>query len=117
MNKFWIPYISILISGTVAIYYYAPKCSATIMPFVPNWMKPQDPAWVLTTILTNIVSETVLPNESVQKIPLPQKEVLPEDKSLFHLRWRAFTTHVQPNNLAGASPLKRSPITIRKGVI
>lgn len=81
MKLFWIPFIVILLSGTATIYYYAPTCSATVMPYVPNWMKPQDPTLISTTITTNKVVGTILPKEPVQKDPPKKTEVLPEDDS------------------------------------
>ena len=81
MRKFWIPFIFILVSGTVALYYTAPICSAWIMPFIPNWMKPQDTTLVSTTYTTNKVVGTLLQKETPQNIPQKKKEVLPEDDS------------------------------------
>lgn len=81
MKKFWIPFVLILISGTAAIYYYAPACSAMVMPYVPNWMKPQDPTLASTTFITNRVVATIVPKETPRKVPPKKKEVLPEDDS------------------------------------
>lgn len=81
MKKFWIPYLVILVSGTVALYYVAPVCSTRIRPYIPNWMKPQDPALVSTTYITNKVVGTILPKETPPIVPPKKKEVLPEDDS------------------------------------
>jgi hypothetical protein len=81
MKKFWISFLLILISGTVAIYYFAPRCSVTVMPFVPHWMKPQDPTLASTTFITNRVVGTILPKDPPPNAPPNKKEVLPEDDS------------------------------------
>jgi hypothetical protein len=81
MKKIWMPFVLILISGTVAIYYCAPLCSKTLMPFVPNWMKPHAPTVASTTFITNTAVVTGLPKESPQKPSQKKKEVLPEDDS------------------------------------
>ena len=81
MKRFWIPFALILISGTLAIFYYAPMCSAMVMPFVPNWMKPNDPALVSTTFVTNKVVGTVITKDPPPKPPAKKQEVLPEDDS------------------------------------
>ena len=81
MKKFWIPFVLILISGTTAIYCLAPRCSSVIMPFVPQWMKPQDPSLASTTFITNRVAATLLPKDPPPKAPPKKIEVLPEDDS------------------------------------
>ncbi|MEI7946305.1 MAG: hypothetical protein WCJ02_06390 [bacterium] len=77
MKNFWIPFVLILISGTAVIYYFAPICSVEIMPFVPNWMKPQAPTLESTTRIKDMVDATTLPREP----PPKNTEVLPEDNS------------------------------------
>ena len=77
MKKLWIPFVLILVSGTAAIYYGAPFCSETVMPFVPNWMKPQATTVASTTSIKNMVDATDRPKET----PPKNIEVLPEDDS------------------------------------
>jgi hypothetical protein len=82
MKLFWIPFVIIFTCGSVALYYYAPMCSSTVVPYVPNWLKPQDPTLASTTLITNIVTATIVPKDSVKKTPPPIKKViLPEDES------------------------------------
>jgi hypothetical protein len=52
-----------------------------IMPFVPNWMKPNDPTLASTTFITNKVAATVIPKDLPPKAPPKKQEVLPEDDS------------------------------------
>ncbi len=81
MKLFWILFNVILFSGTASIYYYAPTYSATFMPYVPNWMKPQDPTLISTTYITNKIAVTILPKTPPQTDSKKRKEVLPEDES------------------------------------
>jgi hypothetical protein len=81
MKLFWIPFIIIFTSGSVALYHYAPMCSATVVPLVPNWMKPQDPTLASTTLITNRVVGTIIPKDPAHKPPPKKKQVLPEDES------------------------------------
>jgi hypothetical protein len=81
MRRFWIYFAFTLINGTAVIYYYAPMCSARILPFVPNWMKPNDPTLASTTFITNKIAGTVLPKDPPPKAPPKKQEVLPEDDS------------------------------------
>lgn len=82
MKLFWIPFIIIFTCGSVALYTYAPMCSSTVVPYVPNWLKPQDPTLASTTMITNIVTATIVPKDRVKKTPPPTKKVvLPEDDS------------------------------------
>lgn len=81
MKTFWILYVLLLVSGTLAIYEFAPRLTSTVMPYAPNWMKPQDPTLVTTTVITNRVIGTIVPKDSPKKDPPKPKEVLPEDES------------------------------------
>lgn len=82
MNKFWIPYVLLLITGTIAVYKFAPMAASTIAPFVPHWMKPDDPTVATTTFITTRTTGTIVPHGTTTKqIPPQKKEVVPEDDS------------------------------------
>lgn len=80
MKKFWLLYLLLFISGSLAIYLKAPLISEQIMPYVPSCLKPNDPSLAKTTYVTNTVVGTIVPKAppSEQKQP-PKKVVVPED--------------------------------------
>lgn len=81
MKKFWILYFLLLVNGSAAIYLYAPLLTQTVMPFVPSYLKPEDPTLASTAVITNKVVATIVPKEPPKKNLPPKKQVLPEDDS------------------------------------
>jgi len=78
MKKFWLLYILLVITGSMAIYLQAPLISEQIMPYVPSYLKPNDPSLAKTTYVTNTVVGTIVPKDPSEKNPPPKKVVLPE---------------------------------------
>jgi len=81
MKKFWLLYILLLITGSMAIYLKAPLLTDTIMPYVPEYLKPNDPSLAKTTYVTNIVKGTIVHQEAPVKKQPPQKVVVPEEET------------------------------------
>jgi hypothetical protein len=79
MKKFWLLYLLLFISGSMAIYLKAPLVSEAVMPYVPAFLKPQDTSLGTTTYVTNVVKGTVVPRDvPTQKRP-PTQTVVSED--------------------------------------
>jgi hypothetical protein len=64
MKKFWLLYLLLFISGSMAIYLKAPLVSDAVMPYVPTFLKPQDTSLGgTTTYVTNVVKGTIVPRD------------------------------------------------------
>jgi hypothetical protein len=81
MRIFWILFIALLLTGTAAIYCYAPRYSSVIIAYVPDWLKPVAPTEGTTTYFTNRVVVTSVPKETAPKTPPKPKPGVPEDES------------------------------------
>lgn len=81
MKKFWILYTLLLLTGTMAIYLEVPLLTKTIMPYVPAYLKPNDPSLSPTTFVTNTVKATTV-QQGTPAIKQPPKKVeLPEEET------------------------------------
>jgi hypothetical protein len=81
MKKFWLLYLLLFISGSMAIYLKAPLVSDAVMPYVPAFLKPQDTSLGTTTYVTNVVKGTVVPRDIPTHKRPPTQTVVPEDDS------------------------------------
>jgi len=81
MKKFWLLYLLLFISGSMAIYLKAPLVSEAVMPYVPSFLKPQDTSLGTTTYVTNVVKGTVVPRDVPANKHPPKKTGIPEDDS------------------------------------
>jgi hypothetical protein len=81
MKKFWLLYLFLFLSGSISIYLKAPLLTETVMPYVPTFLKPQEPSSGTTTYVTNVVKGTIVPRDiPAQQKPI-QKTVLSEADS------------------------------------
>lgn len=82
MKKFWLLYLLLFISGSMAIYLKAPLVSEAVMPYVPTFLKPQDTSLEgTTTYVTNVVKGTIVQRDvPVHKHP-PTQTVVHDDNA------------------------------------
>jgi hypothetical protein len=81
MKKFWLLYLILFISGSLAIYLKAPLISEEILPYVPSCLKPNDPSLAKTTYVTNTVVGTIVPKEPSGETLIPKKVVVPKEET------------------------------------